>query len=479
MPTLALRQSLVAITFIFCFIMGARLQVSDPDLYWHLRSGQVMLDTGDVIRGDIFSHTMPGGHRPHHEWLGEIVMVVFYNTLGHHGLTLLAGLFVVAACGLAFWMMRGELSIKLILVVVAALSTTNTAMARPQAWMVVFTLVIMAMVLRRGIGLRWLPLVMIAWGNLHGGWVVGFIVLGAGIFSETVKLALQRGGDVRWLGALVGWSLAGAAGLTINPYGFDQLLVPFDTLTQAARPFLAEWRAPELFSSTYLPFTLLLGLGAAVLIGYRRQIPLVEAVLLIGFGVWAMTSARVIILYVFVAVVIVAPYVSAFIERFAPRLIPTYTFTDPVRVGLPLLPSLTILAIVLALASFSYNAQPDRIAAASRTANLPVAAVEYLRGSGAPRELFNSYTWGGYLIYELPEYPVFIDGRADLYDDFFLVYNNTYAARDGWRETFREYDIQTVLIPPRSRLAEALRVEPGWSVAYEDITAVVFQVGGE
>lgn len=478
MPTVSLRQSLVAITFIFCFIMGARLQVSDPDLYWHLRSGQVMLDTGDVIRGDIFSHTLPGGHRPHHEWLGEIIMVAFYNTLGHHGLALLAGLFVLVSCLLVFWLTRnhGQLTVRLVMVVVAASATFTTAMARPQAWMLVFMLVILGMVLRRGISLRWLPIVMLAWANLHGGWVVGFIVLGAGVFSEAVKLVLRRGGDAAWLRSLVVWSFAGAAALVINPYGFDQLLVPLDTLTQSARQYIAEWKAPVLFGQTWAGFTVMLYIGLVVLIGHRRRIPLVEAVLLIGFGVWALTAARVVILYMFAAAVIVTPYISAFIERVAPRFtLPDDRLERPLTLGVPVVVLLSALAVFVMV----FNAQPARIAAASRTANLPVAAVEYLRASGVPREVFNSYNWGGYLIYAAPEYPVFIDGRADLYDDFFVVYNNTYVGIDGWRETLREYDIQTVLLPPNAKLVELLRAEPGWSVAYEDTIAVVLVAEGE
>lgn len=454
---------LIVGVFALVALLVTHPQTYDPDIYWHLRSGQVMLDTGDVIRGDTFSHTLTGELRPHHEWLGEIVMIGFYNALGDYGLTLLATLLSLAALGLMFWLMRGVLGVRLLMVVVTATATLPTAMARPQAWMVIFTLVIMAMVLRRGISLRWLPVVMLAWGNLHGGWVMGFIVLGAGVFSEALKLLLRRGGNVRWLGALVGWSLAGAAALLVNPYGVDQLLVPFDTLTQAARPFLIEWLPPNLLAADRLSFTLLVGLSAAVLVVERRRIALVEAVLLIGFGVWSLTTARVVTVFMFVAPVLVTPYLSGWI---AARM----------GGGLRLTRLHAALAVALALAvvaRFIGENSPAGMQAITRRV-MPVAAVEALLERQPPRELFNDYGWGGYLIWRAPEYPVFIDGRADLYDDFFFTYLDIVSLTDGWQAELEAWGVNTVLIGAETPLAEALAAEPGWSLAYSDALAALY-----
>ena len=90
--------------------------------------------------------------------------------------------------------------------------------------------------------------------------------------------------------------------------------------------------------------------------------------------------------------------------------------------------------------------------------------------------MFNSYNWGGYLLFTLwPDYPVFVDGRTDLYDDDFLrQYISIYVADDGWQELLDEYQIQLVVVETNSILAKLLRTDPAWHEAYRDDMAVIF-----
>jgi hypothetical protein len=110
-------------------------------------------------------------------------------------------------------------------------------------------------------------------------------------------------------------------------------------------------------------------------------------------------------------------------------------------------------------------------------ARLPVDAVTALHEIRPPQPLLNSWNFGGYLIYFARDYPVFIDGRADLYRGFAWTYIDILTAKPGWRDKLAEWDIQSVLIEPRTLIADALRAEPGWSVAYEDDVAVLFVRG--
>ena len=108
-------------------------------------------------------------------------------------------------------------------------------------------------------------------------------------------------------------------------------------------------------------------------------------------------------------------------------------------------------------------------------AALPVAAVEYIEREQPPRQIFNSYNWGGYLMFAAPDYPVFVDGRTDLYGDAFLTqYLQTAIGGDGWRETLDSYGINTVLVEKDSGLARQLRAEPGWQEVYTDALASIF-----
>jgi len=472
MPKLTLRHLLIAAVFLLTALVVMLPQSFDPDLYWHIRSGEIMLDTGKVITGDLFSHTLPGVLRPHHEWLTEVILAGLYRAFGDYGITLVAVVFSMSALTLMYRLSKGGLAVRLVMVLLVANITTTTAMARPQGWMLNFILILVGIVLgRHKKALPWIPVMMLAWVNLHGGWITGYLVLGAGIVSEAARVFFRRGGDVVWLRRLTLWSLAGVLVLLVNPYGFDQLLVPLDTFTQAARPYISEWLPPNLLAFNRLSYSFVLVLTVLIALKYYRRISLVEAFLLGGFGLWSLMTARVVLLYTFVAPVILIPYLSEWLADIAPRL----TLRDdvlrrPARLGLLVVGALALLVGLL----FINGSRPDRIRLIQEV-SYPANAVDFLRQSGAPRELFNTDNWGGYLIYTLPEYPVFIDTRADLYDDFFLVYLSILRAEDGWEDKLAQYDVQTVLVGIQRPLTAVIRADPDWRIIYEDEIAVIFQ----
>jgi hypothetical protein len=88
--------------------------------------------------------------------------------------------------------------------------------------------------------------------------------------------------------------------------------------------------------------------------------------------------------------------------------------------------------------------------------------------------LFNSYNWGGYLIWNLREYPVFVDGRTDLYSQELLTeWLNAVNGIEGWQETLEKWDIGLVLIEPNWPLAKLLPTE-GWQILFEDDHSVLY-----
>jgi len=108
--------------------------------------------------------------------------------------------------------------------------------------------------------------------------------------------------------------------------------------------------------------------------------------------------------------------------------------------------------------------------------SLPAGAVRFIQAEKPAGPLFNSYNWGGYVIFKLwPEYPVYIDGRTDLYDDAFIRrYLNVVVAGDGWQKTLDDDGINLVLIESNGTLDKFLRVDPAWAEICRDKMAAVF-----
>jgi hypothetical protein len=107
---------------------------------------------------------------------------------------------------------------------------------------------------------------------------------------------------------------------------------------------------------------------------------------------------------------------------------------------------------------------------------LPVSAVEYLKMVKPDGRLFNTYNWGGYLLWALPEYPVFIDGRTDLYSDEVInQWLQVMRAEPGWKQVLDENGINLILIEKGSFLNRMLLNDPDWTLIYEDEQAVVYE----
>ena len=109
-------------------------------------------------------------------------------------------------------------------------------------------------------------------------------------------------------------------------------------------------------------------------------------------------------------------------------------------------------------------------------AEFPVHAVEYLRSANKSANLFNSYNWGGYVIWELsPEFLSFVDGRTDLFNDEILEgYLISWQGLPGWEQVFEKWDIETVLVEPWAPIRVRLESQD-WVIEYEDDLAVVLR----
>ena len=108
--------------------------------------------------------------------------------------------------------------------------------------------------------------------------------------------------------------------------------------------------------------------------------------------------------------------------------------------------------------------------------NFPKAAVNWLLENKPKGNLFNSYGWGGYLIWRTyPEYRVYIDGRADVYGDAFIYnYISIYRAEPGWDDKLKKQAVQTVLVESNAPLANILRQSLSWRIAFEDKASIIF-----
>jgi hypothetical protein len=318
-----------------------------------------------------------------------------------------------------------------------------------------------------------LPALMIVWGNLHGGHAIGFLFMlafGVGEAMNSLISPVQRAPG--FLPRLALAFVLCAAALLISPYGLQNALVPFQTVgMDALRAFIQEWNSPNFQGRETWPFIgLILALLAAA---WASRAPLdgVGFLLVGGTLFLALLYGRNIAVFAVACAPLLSHLADEGLRVRGWALQPRRPTPRQARLNL------VLLGIVwAAVAVYALGVIAPRTVEEARARLLPVQAVAALRESGAPGTLFNSYNWGGYLILFAPEYPVFIDGRTDLYGDFLYTYLDTATARADWRAIFQRYGVRLALIETGSGLAQALADDPAWVRLYSDDLAVLYQL---
>lgn len=479
------RSLFVLLYGIALFVIAVRPTV-DPDMWWHLRTGDYIWQQG-IPRHDVFSYTVTDHVWVTHEWLSQALMWQLYDAGGFPALILVFALITAAAFWLVYAASAGRPFLAAFVGLLAAFAAAPTWGARPQMFNILFLALFVYLIegARRGrfsTRLFWLfPVLTAIWANLHSGYLAGVALLAGYALGDAGERILRRrlpadepvhAGPRRPVGAL---ALAAAGSLlaaALNPNGFELWIYPFETLSSPAmQQFIQEWHPPELRFYIFWPFAGLLLLGVLAWT-YGRRPQVTDVLLFVGTGAAGLLSARNIPLFAVVA----APIVSRAVGQIWVTWKGDDAFVD--RQTRPTKPALIALNVfllaVVVLAGALWVGQTIAGNGEAVRAQYPVDAVDFLEAEGLDEARgFNDYGWGGYLIWR--GFPVFVDGRADVYgDEFLFFYQKTAQVQRDWREPLEQYGVEYVLVGRQARLGTMLAEVDGWREVYGDEMARVF-----
>jgi hypothetical protein len=447
----------------------------DPDLWWHLRTGEIIVDQG-IPSVDTLSFTVAGTPWVTHEWATQVGMWGLWSLGGSTALILAFGAIVVAAYAMAFATSRARpMTTAAVMVLAAATSMIATA-PRPQM-LNLFCLALIILALERmrdgRLDARWIwamPVLTTVWANLHSGYLTGVVVLG--VYAVCERLEVRRTGGRAMPAAIIGRlpavTVVAFVAAAANPSGWHLWVYPFETLqSDAMRRYIVEWHSPDFHSPWFWPFVLLLALTAVSMVASRRSPGWTPQMLVLGSALAGMQSMRHIPLFAIIAIPVVADQVDAALarRRNGPPVAGRLARSAPIAVLVA--GSGVIIATMFVSSVISVN---DEAVAES----YPEAAVDVLVASGLDTEPgFNAYQWGGYLIWR--DLPVYIDGRADVYGDEFMEwYFRAEDVEDGWREPLDEPRVQWALLAPDAELGVMLDEVDDWTSIYDDGVAELF-----
>jgi hypothetical protein len=467
----------IVIAFLGILFMAGRSMI-DTDTWWHLRTGQWIAEHHALPEVDRFSYTKVGATWYYPGWLSEILMFGVFSLGGLSALNLLFTVLIVSTFIVVYFTLQGNPYLRAFVLILAAGESRIYWSARPQ----VFTFFLAALFflviwryLHDGKNHLWvLPVAMVFWVNLHGGFAVGFIFLFAAIAGQGIKYLLVNGSrtaeTLRSIFWLCGIGIACLMTSALNPYGFKILAYPFQTVSiQFLQNYIQEWQSPNFHYLQSQFFLILLFMTWTVIAFSPRKFDpgdftVLAIISYMGFLAWRNTNLLSI-----VAPAIIMHYGQPILEmRF-----PGWNPSEIVSRLQSWLHSAIILCLTLAVLAFMVVSNTSKAIWTGIERQIPVDAVEYLNQHPGLGRLFNSYDWGSYLLWSLPSYPVFVDGRTDLYDDVILnQYLTLAAALPGWQDVLEKWDIQVILLEPDSPILQIL-ISEGWEICYSDPQAVI------
>jgi hypothetical protein len=468
-------RTFIAVLFLGLFAMPAR-NATDPDLWWHLKTGQFISEHKSVPHTDPFSFTRAGEPWVAHEWLTELLLYQIQRVAGFGALIVIFAAILCAAFFFLYLRCGPAPYIAGIATLCGAAATVPIWGVRPQVLSLLLTSLWLMILERsdRNPNLLWwtLPLTLL-WVNLHAGFALGLalfaLFLAGTILEKKMKYPLAS--------TKASWKLSASmlfldlCLVPLNPNGLRLFSYPIETLRSTTmQNYIVEWASPNFHHPEYWPFLLIVLATFATLSWSRAPVRPRDLILLLVSLFAALSSIRLIPLFVLIAV----PLISRPLGR---RLGNSPTLIHSPMRSAPAFRTLFNAAVILLMATFAgvhifqvIHNQPQ-----AEARQFPARAVAYLQANPPQGPIFNHYDWGGYLIWKLyPSTPVFIDGRADLYGaQLFHDFADAYQLKGPWQQIFERWHIHTVIIPPESALATGLQSAPDWTISYQDRQAII------
>ncbi|HLN02342.1 MAG TPA: hypothetical protein VK335_23845 [Bryobacteraceae bacterium] len=498
LPSLTDVAFLMPLAFLFLRMGGAAGMLGDGDTGWHVKTGEWILANRRIPNQDIFSYTKAGQPWFAWEWLWDLSFGWLHQHAGMAAVILTSILVLCCTSALLFRLVRRECGNALLAISIMFLVTGASAihwLARPHLFTLLFAVIFYSLLERVNEGhirlLWWLPALMLVWTNLHGGFFVGLILVGAYAGGELLRALFEA--RIEAARRAIPYLLAGAGCLLatfVNPYSYHLHAHIFEYLTDRYQyRNIVEFQSFNFHHPVTVFFEPMLLLGLAAVIWSLARRDYVHALLVAGWAHLALVAVRNTPIFMMVASVPVAAMLQKMIEdlpasnlanwlRLAASRVARFAAEFGATDSIPRLHLASAGAACFLVALFYAPNAPAMCRAQYDAARYPAKAVEFLQKDGSADTIFTDDTWGGYLIYRLyPANKVFIDGRSDFYGSTFNEkYLDVMKVRYGWEKNLDQYHVNAILLPVETPLTATLKESPRWRAVYDDGVAILFRI---
>lgn len=452
---------------------------TDYDTWWHLKVGDWIIQNSALPHTGILSRTAADRAWVAYSWGYEVLLSLSYSLFGLLGIGIFGTVLTVAVVFAAYCLVRrlsGRFWPACTLAGITCIAFLFDGSPRPVFFSYIFYCVTLALLFEfqrtgRVRTLYWLPLLFLLWANLHIQFIYGLFAVG--LFAA-IHLAQEGLGKLGFQPAYLMLSslptkpilaVLGACVLAtfIGPNFYHPYMVVL-AYTKAKFTYDVIIELQPLGFRQFSNFIeLFLAAAGFYAVGWQKKIDPFKLVLL---GVAAVVSFRTMRDAWFICFTAAACIADFPAPEDAPNRSDSWRELAVVAAAVILL-----LWISAPLTDFSTRGLDRAI-----SANYPVNAINFLRRSSFSGPLYNNLNWGGFLMWYLPELPVAIDGRNDLYgDELDKVFFDSQSAYPSYKTDPYLAEASLVILDSRLPLAKILTIDPRLRLVYHDDIATVYQ----
>lgn len=445
----------------------------DPDFGWHYKYGEQLLATHQTPGVNTFSYIDSSYQWLDSYWLFELLLYVVFSNVGAIAYSLVTSTITAVVC----WQLlkkpaRHQISLVYIYFILIVLLQNFCVSVRPHFISTTLLMFLCYTLVAQPKNIKFLPLMFLFWANIHADFVLGLFIFG---LYTLQKVLFEK--DYKTLLAGV---LSGLVTL-INPAGINLWLTMLRELSLPIKSSVGEWGASDLNALTTMVGTIIL--FTTFFTGVLLTKKVFKPWYFISAFIFLILSTKAIYMLRIFAIVTSFMFLATF-DRVIEIFIKVAKLERTSQMGyvLKILAILSTPAVVFFV--FIPNLQQTAsLEKWSTKANYPYQAVQYLKQNKPAGKMLNNYNWGGYFIWQMPEYETFIDGRmtswkiGDKYfmDDYLKIRKAPGANKELLATYLKDYDINFVIEEPKSKLLKYLKEDKSeeWQVVYEDDIAVI------
>ena len=476
------------VIFILIWVYLATFNEFDFDLWARLAVGKIFLETGHVLKNDIFSYTTTKPIWIDHEWGSGVVFYFLADHFGDVGLLLLKiiGTFLVLFLISKIIQLQNikpnkHLNLLWYFLVFLAIFNGVASTVRCQLFtFIFFTLWIYVLErVRRGENrLLWiLPVTSLIWANLHGGFVSGLGLIGIyGIGEFLNKKPFKKYFLILIPSVLI---------TLINPYGVKYWQYIINALYMQ-RTTIAEWMPTSLFGPfeewQWFKIILILSIISIIFSFVKQRLKFkdLDKVKYLLILVSLYMAMRHIKHQPFFAIAAGSFLYYDFYRIFSSVrdfiVLKMGEIADKILKKAALIKDITVYTFIIIVGSLIILGTPMQISVPDY--KYPVQAVEFVKQNNLSGNLLAPFHWGSYMAWNLhPQCLIAIDGRyEEVYPEEIdkLTANFDYVLDKNWYDFLKKYHTDILILDKRLDSSQAILNIKFWKKIYDDKISAVF-----